>query len=105
MSTNLSKCAKKLILFTRLKKREARKFLQAANASIINALSEIAYNVREGVVKVSNRLKNSKLVKVLSQKTTPLKIKYQLLCAAAAPIIAQALVSAVLAILEALRYG
>ena len=102
MSSNLKICAKRLIKFTRLTKTEAKRFLKAVNARLINALSEIAFNIREGTVKVSKRLKNSKLVKTLSQKSTPLKLKYQLLCAAAAPVIVQALVSSVIAVLQAL---
>ena len=105
MSQNLQTNAKRLIALTKLKTREVKTVLKNANASFINALSEIALNVREGTVKASNKLKNTKLVKALSQKTTPLKIKYQLICAAAAPIIVQALVSSVLAVLQVLRNG
>ena len=105
MSGNLKSCASRLIKFLKLSRKDAKKFLKAASARIIKALSEIAFNVREGTVNVSNRVKNSQLVKGLALKSVSLKTKYKLLCAAAAPVIIQALVSSVVAVLEALRNG
>jgi hypothetical protein len=105
MSDNLKRCARRLLQFAKLGKAEARRALKTAKSNIINALSEIAYNLREGTVNISKRIRNSKIVKTLSQKSVPLKTKYRLLCAAAAPVIVQAIVSSVIAILEALRYG
>ena len=102
MSDNLKKCAKRLIKFTKLRKTEAKKFLKSISRDVINALSEIAHNIREGFGTVATKIKNSKLVKTLSQKSVPLQFKYQLLCAAAAPIIVQAIVSSVIAVLHAL---
>ena len=105
MSANLKRCAKKLIKFLKLKTADARRFLKSVTRNIINALSEIALNIREGVVNVSTRIKESKLVKTLAQKRAPLGTKYRLLCAALSPTIVKGLVTAALAILETLRNG
>ena len=105
MSANLKRCASYLIKLLKLKTAEARKFLKLVTRNIINALSEIALNIREGVVNVSTRIKESKLVKTLAQKRAPLRTKYRLLCAALSPAIVKGLVTAVLAILETLRNG
>ena len=105
MSDNLKRCAARLLQFATLGRTEARRALQSVTRDIINALSEIAYNLREGAARASDRLKNSKLVKTLSQKGVPLKTKFKLLCTATAPVVVQALVSSVKTILEALRDG
>ena len=105
MSANLKRSATRLLKFRKLGKVDAKKFLKLVSRNIINALSEIALNIREGVVKVSTRIKNSKLVKTLAERQAPLNLKYRLLCAAVAPIIVQSLVSSVVAVLETLKNG
>ena len=105
MSANLKICAKRLLKFVDLKKSDAKKFLKAANSRLIQALSEIAFNIREGVVKVSNRVKNSQIVKGLSLKTVPLKTKCRLLCTVSAPLVIQALIASVVAVLRSLTDG
>ena len=105
MSANLKRCATRLLKFAKLKKADAKKFLKSVSRNIINALSEIAFNIRQGVVNVATKIKNSKLVKTLAEKRLSHKVKYNLICAAAAPIIVQALVSSVIAILGALKHG
>ncbi len=105
MSANLKRCAKSLIRFTNFKKSDARKFLKSVSGNIINALSEIAHNVREGTVEVATRIKNSKLVKTLAQKRIPLQQKYRLLCAAAATVVIKAIVASVIGVLAALQNG
>ena len=105
MTDNLKRNVSHLLKFVKLKKRESKKALKSASASFINALSEIALNARDGVVKVAKRVQNSKLVKALARKDIPLKQKYRLLCAAAAPAIIHSLVSCVIGILKDLQNG
>ena len=93
MSSNLKRSAARLLKFVKLKKADAKKFLKSVSRNIINALSEIAFNIRQGVVNVSTRIKNSKLVRALAEKRLPLKNKYRLLCAAVAPVIVQSIVA------------
>ena len=105
MSANLKRSAARLLKFAKLKKTDAKKFLKSVSRNIINALSEIAFNIREGVVNVSTRIKNSKLVKALAEKRLPLKNKYRLLCAAVAPVVVQSIVASVIKILEVFKNG
>ena len=105
MSANLKRNVARLLRFVKLKKRDSQRALKSADASFINALSEIALNVRDGVVNVTKRVQNSKLVKTLSRKEIPLKQKYRLLCAAAAPVFVHVLVSSVIEILKILKNG
>ena len=105
MSANLKRSAARLLKFAKLKKADAKKFLKSVSRNIINALSEIAFNIREGVVNVATNIKNSKLVKALAEKRLPLKNKYRLLCTAVAPIIVQSVVASVIAILEVFKNG
>ena len=105
MSANLKRSAVRLLKFVKLKKADAKKFLKTVSRNIINALSEIAFNIREGVVNVSTRIKNSKLVRALAEKRLPLKNKYRLLCAAVARVIVQSIVASVIEILEVFKNG
>ena len=105
MSDNLKQNADKLIRFSKLKLRDAKRALKSCSRKFVHALSEIALNVRDGIVDVSSRIKNSRLIKGLSQKKVPLKTKYRLLCAGASPIIVQANIAAVAEILKSFKNG
>ena len=60
MSANLKRSATRLLKFSKLKKADAKKFLKSVSRNIINALSEIAFNIREGVVNVATKIKKFK---------------------------------------------
>ena len=86
MSDNLRKLATKLLRLAKLPKKEVCAILKTAPRKLIYVLSEIAYNVKEGLLKVSARLKSSKLVKILSDKKTKLNVKQKALRTIAAPL-------------------
>jgi hypothetical protein len=71
MSQVLRKQVKQLLKLSQAKAGEVEKLLHKATQALVKALSEIAYNITEGVVK--SRLAKNNIVKILaSKKRTPL---------------------------------
>jgi hypothetical protein len=105
MSQNLRKIAGKLVTLSKLSNREVRKILKQGKRNLVNGLSEIAHNIRRGAVLVSEKIKNSKIVKGLADKKVNLKSKRKLLCSVLAPLVVKAIITAVLAILCQLEDG
>ena len=102
MSDKLKKCAAKLIKLAGLPKRDIKPILKTASRRLVDVLSEIAYNVKNGAVSVTDKIKNSKVVKILGNKLSNLKTKKTVLCTAAAPIVVQIILTACIEILKAL---
>jgi len=71
----------------------------------VHALSEIAHNVKEGVVSIAQKVKNSKIVKILADKKAKLKEKKKVLCTTLAPIVVQVILTAVVEVLKLLCNG
>ena len=105
MSDNLRKFALKLIKLSKLRTKEVKEILKTASRKLINVLSEIAYNAREGVFKVVSRLRNSKLIKTLSDKKTKLETKRLILRSVAASFVVKALLKAATGVLSEITHG
>ena len=104
MSENLRKCVKKLLALSRSKLTDIRKHLKKAPRNLIKAVSEIAYNITEGVIQ-SKKLSKDKIVKLLSNKKTTLQQKQKLLRATAAAATIKGIILAVAPILRSLTNG
>jgi hypothetical protein len=105
MSHNLRKIAGKLVTLSKLGKSEIGKILKTGKRNLVIGLSEIAHNIRRGVVSVSVKIRNSKIVKGLADKKVSLKSKRKLLASVLAPLVVKAIITAVLAILCQLEDG
>lgn len=104
MSENLRKYVKKLLALSRSKLTEIRKQLKKAPRNLIKAISEIAYNITEGVIQ-SKKLSKDKIVKSLSNKKTTLQQKQKSLKATAAAATIKGIILAVAPILRSLTNG
>ena len=105
MSENLRKLASKLLKLLKLRASEVRLILRTAPKRLVNVLAEIAYNAREGVLKVSAKFRNSKLITTLADKKAKYKVKQQILRKAAAALTVKTLLKASSEILKALGDG
>jgi len=102
MSTELRKVAGKLIKLASLPHQDIKKILKTASKRLVHVLSEISLNAREGVVAVSDKVKNSKIIRLLADKKRKLKDKKKVLCAVGAPIVIKIAITACIEILRAL---
>lgn len=102
MSDNLKKVAAKLIKFSKLPRKDIGAILKRAPRRLVKALSEIAYNAREGVLKICDKVKNSKVSQILADKYAKLKEKKAILCTVVAPMIIQMLIIASIEVLNRL---
>jgi hypothetical protein len=105
MSQNLRKIAGKLVALSKLNNSEVKRILKQGKLNLVKGLSEIAHNIRRGVVSVSEKLKNSKIVRGLADKKASLKSKKILLSSVLAPIIVKAIITAVSVLLCQLEDG
>jgi len=102
MSADLRKVAGKLIKLASFSPKDIKATLNHASRRLIAVLSEIALNAKEGIFQVSNKVKHSKIVKILSDKTRKLKEKKTILRTIAAPIIVRLLLNACITVLQSL---
>ena len=96
MSQALRQVAKKLIRLARLNLTQLKQALKSTTRNIIKALSEIAFNIKAGVAKVTNKIKNSRIIKALADKDIHLTVKRKILKSPAAGVIVLAILKAVL---------
>lgn len=78
MSENLRRQLKKLIRLSKSKITDIRRVVKKASKNLVRALSEIAYNITQGVVPCKKYSKN-KVVVTLADANKPLTVKQRIL--------------------------
>lgn len=99
MSDNLRKHLNHLITLSKAKLAYIRKYIKKANRNFVRVLSEIAYNIVQGVVKCKKYTK-TKLVKTLADKNAKYALKQKLLRTLSAAEIIKSIIVTVIPILR-----
>lgn len=101
MSENLRKQLKKLIKLSKAKITDIRKSIKKSNRNFIRALSEIAYNVKQGVL-TCKKYSRSRVIATLADKNKPYTLKQKVLRSFSAAEVIKTLILSAIPILTSL---